>query len=153
MKNQLPSSPVHVDMMKKNGSFHSDVAFAIMGEKEFLSFLKTNHALGESYAKEGYYMYSLMKLYGKSLIPTAYYSRNYPDLDGRASLCEGKYLIVSPCPRNDEDKLLYYNSKTKDGVIILTDDSPVESPVSSPVMCGQKRKLDSDDFLSETALE
>ena len=63
MKNQLPSSTVHVDMTKKNDSFRIDVAFAIMSGKEFLSFLKMNYALGESYAKEGYYMYSLINLY------------------------------------------------------------------------------------------
>ena len=153
MKNQLPSSPIHVDMMKRNGSFHSDVPFAIMCEKDFLSFLKMNHALGESYAREGYYMYSLLKLYGKSLIPSPYYSKNYPDPEGREFLCQGKYLIVSPCPRNDEDKLLYFNNTTKDGVIILTEDSPVESPVSSPVKCGLKRKLDTDDYSLQSAFE
>ena len=50
-------------MTKKNDSFRIDVAFAIMSGKEFLSFLKMNYALGDSYAKEGYYMYSLMNLY------------------------------------------------------------------------------------------
>lgn len=61
MKNQLPSSPVHVDMMKTNGSFLCNVAFADMDEASFLKLIKMNHALGESYAEEGFYMCSLIK--------------------------------------------------------------------------------------------
>lgn len=148
MKNQLPSSPVHVDMMKTNGSFLCNVAFADMDEASFLKLIKMNHALGESYAEEGFYMCSLIKLYGKTLLATPYYSQNYPEYSGRVSLCLSKYIIVSPCPQNDEDKLLYFNSLIKNGVIILNDDSPESSP-----KCGQKWKLDSDDYSSDTVRE
>jgi hypothetical protein len=54
-------------------------------------------------------------------------------------------MIVSPCFRDDLEKKSHFSAVTKDGVIILNDDSPEVSPAKR----GLKRKLDSDDFTSD----
>ena len=59
-------------------------------------------------------------------------------------------MIVSPAYRDESEKTSHYSSVTKDGVIILND----ESPLVSPVKCGLKRKLDNiDDFTSDPVSE
>ena len=46
-KSQLPTSYLHVDTMKRDGNYYSDVKFASMEQSEFNQFLKLNAAFGE----------------------------------------------------------------------------------------------------------
>ena len=146
---QLPSSPIHVLEMTSHGNFVTDIPFYDMCEEKFSNMIKLNATFGESFANEGYYLYSLKKLYSKSLVPTAFYAKNYPGIDARNAFCKGKYMIVSPSPRDELEKISHYNSVTKDGVIILNDDSPISSPINR----GLKRKFEIDDSASEVLPE
>lgn len=126
-------------------NYVENVPFAEMAEDKFAQMIKLNATFGESFATNGYYLYCLKKLYSKTLIPSTFYSDNYSNLDARIAFCKTKYMIVSLGYRDESERISNYSSVTKDGVIILDDDS---LPVS-PVKCGLKRKLDNDDFMSD----
>ena len=130
-------------------NYVENVPFAEMAEDKFAQMIKLNATFGESFATNGYYLYCLKKLYSKTLIPSTFYSDNYPNLDARIAFCKTKYMIVSPGYRDESERISYYSSVTKDGVIILNDESP---PVS-PVKCVLDRKLDNDDFTDEHTAE
>ena len=127
-------------------NYVEDVPFAEMTEDIFSQMTKLDATFGESFATKGYCLYCLKKLYSKTLIPSTFYFNNYPNLKARIAFCKTKYMIVSPAYRDESEKTSHYSSVTKDGVIILND----ESPHVSPVKCGRKRKLDdNDDFTSD----
>ena len=150
--NQLPTSPIHVHDMMDVRNYVENVPFAEMTEYEFCRMIKLNATFGESFANNGFYLYCLKKLYSRTLIPSTFYSDNYPNLNARIALCKTKYMIVSPGYRDESEKLSQYSSVTKDGVIILTVDDESSPPVS-PVKCQLKRKLDNDDFTSDPVSE
>jgi hypothetical protein len=146
---QLPTSPIHVHDMKDLRNYVENVPFAEMTENKFASMIKLNGTFGESFANNGYFIYCLKKLYCKTLYPSAFHSDNYPNSDARIALCKSKYIIVSPSCRDESERISHYSSVTKDGVIILNDESPPVSPVRS----GLKRKLDNVDFTSDPLSE
>ena len=126
-RNQLPSTYLNDDAMKKDGNYYSDVEFELMDELSFNNFLKLNVTFGEMFTKN-YYMYSLPRPHSKDLSPMPYHKHNYPNVSAREAICRGRLLVVSPVARSNEEMKLYYSSIIIDGVIILDDESSDRSP-------------------------
>jgi hypothetical protein len=124
---QLPFSPIHIDEMVRMGNFVLDIDFADMSKYAFKSLIKIGKVF--STAGKGYYLYGLKKLYTKILIPTSFHKKYYPGSAARTSICKGKFLIVSPSARNDEEKAAYLSLVTRNGEMILDEDSDQDVPI------------------------
>jgi hypothetical protein len=153
--------------MVRMGNCVLDVDFADKSEYAFKSLIKTNPIFGEVFSTEGkgYYLYGLKRLYSKILIPTSFHKKNYPGSAARTSICKGKFLIVSPSARNDEEKAAYLSLVTINGVMILDEDSDQDFPIVAaprevppvfaapalPTPVAVKRKLNMEDAIAEEA--
>jgi hypothetical protein len=160
---QLPFSPIHIDEMVRMGNFVLEIDFADMSKYAFKSLIKIGKVF--STAGKGYYLYGLKKLYTKILIPTSFHKKNYPGSAARTSICKGKFLIVSPSARNDEEKAAYLSLVTRNGEMILDEDSDQDVPIVAaprevppvfaapalPTPVAVKIKLNMEDAMAEEA--
>ena len=129
-KSQLPTSYLHVDTMKRDGNYYSDVKFASMEQSEFNQFLKLNAAFGEIY-KNNYFFYECPRVHSRVICPTSYHKNNYPSASAREAICKGKMLVVSPTVAIQSHLQTHYHTNVVNGIIILTESSPETSPIPS----------------------
>ena len=113
--------------MKTDGNYYENFPFEAMNEVDFMRHLKLNITFGESFAK-GYYMYTLHRRHTTALIPTSYHKDNYPTMSAREAICLGNYLVVSPVTRSPQELKQHFCSKFIDGVMVVYDSSPDQSP-------------------------
>ena len=124
---KMPLDAMDVDRMKLNGMYFASQKF--VSEESFVSFLKTNKIFGTHFSKD-LYLYTIRRQYASTLKPSGYHRRNFPAENSMESICQSKFLIISPFPKNNDEKKEFFNT-VKVGDHITIDIEECDSDESS----------------------
>ena len=114
---KMPLNSMDVDRMTTNGTYFANQQFVC--KDEFVKFLKTNKVFGSQFSKD-FYLYTVARQYAMKLNPSGYHMKNFPNVTSMMNICLSKYLIISPFPKNRDEKIEHFNTIRKvDGQIAI----------------------------------
>ena len=114
---KMPLNSMDVDRMTTNGTYFANQQFVC--KDEFVKFLKTNKVFGSQFSKD-FYLYTVARQYAMKLNPSGYHMKNFPNVTSMMNICLSKYLIISPFPKNRDEKIEHFNTiKKVDGQITI----------------------------------
>ena len=98
---KMPLDAMDVDRITLSGTYFASQQF--VSEEKFVNFLKTNKAFGSHFSKD-FYLYTIKRPYAAKLRPSGYHRRTFPSEQSMVSICQSKYLIIRPFPKNKDEK-------------------------------------------------
>ena len=115
-EDKMPLDIMDVDRMITKGTYFSSQKF--VSEESFIKFLRTNKVFGHQFTKD-FYLYTIARQFAVKLKPSGYHKKNFPSEKSMVAICQSKYLIISPFPKNKDEKKQYFNTVKVDGEIII----------------------------------
>ena len=113
---KMPLDTVDVNTMSIKGTYFSNQKFT--DEANFVKFIESNSVFGSSLSKN-FYLYTIARQYAVKLKPTTYHKRNFPTPSSMVAICQARFLIISPNPRDIEEKKIYFSSTGLNGVTLI----------------------------------
>ena len=114
---KMPLNSMNVDRMTTNETYFANQQFVC--KDEFVKFLETNKVFGSQFNKD-FYLYTVARQYTMKLNPSGYRMKNISNVTFMINICLSKYLIISPFPKNRDEKIEHFNTIKKiDGQITI----------------------------------
>ena len=114
---KMPLNSMNVDRMTTNETYFANQQFVC--KDEFVKFLETNKVFGSQFNKD-FYLYTVARQYTMKLNPSGYRMKNISNVTFMINICLSKYLIISPFPKNRDEKIEHFNTiKKVDGQITI----------------------------------
>ena len=110
---RMPLDTVDVDAMKMKGTYVSREKFT--NEEQFVAFIESNAVFGASLS-QNFYLYTVARQYAVKLKPTSFHKRNFPSESSMVAICQTRFLVISPNPKDKEEKKAFFSSTRLNGI-------------------------------------
>lgn len=113
---RMPINSTDVDAMKIKGTYFSSQQFT--SKENFENFIESNSVFGYSLSKN-FFLYTIARQYAVKLKPTIFHKRNFPNATSMVAICQTRFLIISPNPKDMEEKRAHFSSTRVNGVTLI----------------------------------
>ena len=119
---RMPLDTVDVDAMKMKGTYFASERFT--SEEQFVDFIESNTVFG-AFLSKNFFLYTIARQFTGKLKPTSFHKRNFPTDSSMVAICQTRYLVISPNPKDLEEKKAHFSSTRLNGVTSIDiDDEP-----------------------------
>lgn len=146
---KMPLDTVDIDLMKMKGTYFTNQTFT--NEDDFVNFIESNAVHGTALSKN-FYLYTIARQYTGRLKPTIFHKRNFPNDNSMVAICQTRFLVISPHPKDIEEKKKYFSTTRVNGVTnidideeVSSEDESYDNEITATFLERNVAKYESDD--------